>query len=108
MLRTLARVIAFTPGLACRARSTVPVEIPSARAMSLIPTGCAGAVGFRASEDMRRSYYLFDHAPCIRRSARRHRRPGDGSTAAIRTTCDNSRRRLGAAEPDEAGLGVLR
>src|SRR5438045_6103424 len=57
MLSTRARVIAFTPGFAWSARSTVPVEIPSARAMSLMPTGCAGAAGFRASGDMRRTFY---------------------------------------------------
>ena len=28
------------------------MEMPSARAMSLMPTGLAGGVGFRASEDM--------------------------------------------------------
>ena len=37
MLSTRARVGALTSGLAWSARSTVPVEIPSARAMSLIP-----------------------------------------------------------------------
>src|SRR5438093_6205057 len=53
MLSTRARVAALTPGLSCRARSTVPIEMPRARAMSLMPA--AGAVGGRvfASDDMR-------------------------------------------------------
>src|SRR5262249_18860749 len=36
---TRARVIGLIPGLACSARSTVPVDTPSAFAMSLMPTG---------------------------------------------------------------------
>src|SRR5438876_8790390 len=53
MLSTRARVAGLTPGLSCRARSTVPIEMPRARAMSLMPA--AGAVGGRvfASDDMR-------------------------------------------------------
>src|SRR5262249_56143543 len=40
-------------GWGCGGGSTVAVEMRSARAMSLIPTGCAGAAGLRGSEDMR-------------------------------------------------------
>src|SRR4029453_18936996 len=102
MLSTRARVIALTPGLACSARSTVPVEMPSARAMSLMPTGGAGAVGFRASEDMRKPYYLTsDHVACVRRGPRRHsvRLAAAGRTGRPR---DDSRRRLRPGGADEA------
>src|ERR1019366_5495395 len=38
VLSTLDRVIGLIPGLACNARSTVPIEMPRASAISLIPT----------------------------------------------------------------------
>src|SRR6187551_2966338 len=82
--------------------------MPSARAMSLMPTGGAGAVGFRASEDMRKPYYLTsDDVACVRRSPRRHsvRLAAAGRTGR---PGDDSGRRLRPPGADEAGLGLLR
>src|SRR5580765_1579760 len=84
VLSTSARVVSLTSGLPWSARSTVPVEMPRARAMSLMPTGFGPEAWCLESAGMRRHLRTkFDHghsatarrAASISAQAPEHARP---------------------------------